>query len=275
VADNAGKRPFFLYVPFNAVHSPYQPPKGGVDAYPDLKGVRRDYAAMLTAVDDANAEVVAAVEKAGVRDNTLFIFSSDNGGPAPGRITDNGPYRGGKGQVYEGGVRVAASVTWDGHIPAGSKSEQPIHAVDWRPTLQKLCGAKPTGDLPMDGLDAWQTISADAKSPHDVILLNTAPAAGAVRAGDWKLVIHRDAPAANPKRARKAKARQQPAGEKTELFNLHDDPYEKTNLAGEHPEKVAELKKRLEEFAEQAVPPKARPMPKDFVSQNVWGEFGG
>ena len=159
VTENAAKKkPFFLYVPFNAVHSPYQPPKNGTDAYPDLKGNRQNYAAMLTATDDAIGEIVAAVDKAGVRDNTLFIFSSDNGGPAPGRITDNGKYRGGKGGLYEGGVRVAAFATWDGHIPAGTTNKEPMHAVDWRPTLDKLCDASQTGDLPVDGKNIWPTL---------------------------------------------------------------------------------------------------------------------
>ncbi len=84
VAETAGKKPFFLYLPFNAVHSPHQVPEKYTAAYPDLKGDRKLYAGMLAAMDEAVGEVVAAVQKAGVRDNTLFVFSSDNGGPAPG-----------------------------------------------------------------------------------------------------------------------------------------------------------------------------------------------
>ncbi len=275
VTDNAGKKPFFLYVPFNAVHSPYEPPKGGVKAYPNLKGQRQKYAAMLTSVDHAINGVVEAVEKAGVRDNTLFIFSSDNGGPSPGRITDNGKYRGGKGGVYEGGVRVAAFATWDRHIAAGSKVTEPIHVVDWRPTLLELCHAKPTGELAMDGRDAWQTIAAGGKSPHDVILLNTAPAVGAIRAGDWKLVVHHEGGGQRGGK-RNAKA-SEPANEQdhAELYNLRDDPYEKSNVADEHPEEVKELQRKLAALAEQAAPPKAKPQPKDYKAPKVWGEFGG
>ena len=269
VQDNAGQKPFFLYVPFNAVHGPYQPPKDGVDAYPNLKGVRQNYAAMLTATDDAIGAIVKAVEDAGMRDNTLFVFSSDNGGPEPGRITDNGPYRGGKGGLYEGGVRVAAFATWDGHIPAGSTVTEPIHIVDWRPTLQKLCGAPASGEASMDGLDVWPTLSAGAASPHDVILLNTTPQVGAVRAGDWKLIMHQNEAhgqqAATGRRGTKS----------MELFNLRDDPYEKSNLAKERPEKVKELRQSLAKFAEEAVPPKAGPEPESFVVPAVWGEVGG
>jgi arylsulfatase A-like enzyme len=269
IAEHAGKKPFFAYVPFNAVHGPYQPPKGGVDAYPNLKGQRRNYAAMLTSVDDAVGRIVEAVEKAGARDNTLLIFSSDNGGPDPGRITDNGDYRGGKGGLYEGGVRVAAFATFKGHIPAGSTIAEPLHAVDWRPTLQKLCSATAESELPMDGLDIWPTLTAGAPSPHDVILLNTTPDVGAVRAGDWKLIAQQAA------RRPRARAGRRQARQEVELFNLKDDPYERSNLADQQPEKVQELLARLNAFAEEAVPPKATPEPKSYDVPKVWGEAGG
>ncbi len=269
VTEHASKKPFFLYVPFNGVHTPHQPPRHGTDAYPNLQGQRQKYAAMLTAVDDAVGQVVAAVEKTGVRKDTLFIFSSDNGGPEPGKVTDNGKFRGGKGSLYEGGVRVAASATWDGHIPAGTTVKEPMHVVDWRPTLQKLCGAHPVGDLPMDGIDIWPTLTKGAKSPHEMILLNTAPQAGAVRSGDWKLIAHHGEP-----RGQKAKARRR-SQDDVQLFNLANDPYEKTDVAADHPERVAQLQKALAEYAKQAVPPKAVPQPKDYKAPPVWGEFGG
>jgi arylsulfatase A-like enzyme len=268
VAENAGSKPFFLYVPFTAVHSPYQPPKNGTDAYPNLKGQRQNYAAMLTAADDAIGDVVSAVEKAGVRDNTLFVFSSDNGGPAPGPITDNGDYRGGKGGLYEGGVRVAAFATWDGRIPAGSNITEPIHVVDWRPTLQKLCGATSNGELPMDGLDIWPTLTTGAASPHEAILLNTTPKVGAVRAGDWKLIVKKHD-------ARGKKTSPQRGKAMVELFDLAKDPYEKVNLAHQRPDKVKELRRILASYAAEAVPPKAGTQPKSFEVPEVWGEAGG
>jgi len=120
VAETAGKKPFFLYVPFNAVHSPHQAPPEYMAPYANLKGERLKYAGMLAAMDEAVGTIVAAVEKAGVLDHTLFIFSSDNGGPQPGQVTDNGKYRAGKGTLYEGGVRVAAFASWKGHIKAGA-----------------------------------------------------------------------------------------------------------------------------------------------------------
>jgi arylsulfatase A-like enzyme len=269
VAETAGKRPFFLYLAFNAVHAPHQVPEEYTRRYAQLEGVRKTYAGMLAAMDEAVGTVVAAVERAGVRQDTLFVFSSDNGGPAPGRVTDNGKNRAGKGTLYEGGVRVAAFATWDGHIPAGSTVTEPIHMVDWYPTLLKLCGASPEQPLPVDGLDVWPTLTRGKPSPHDAILLNTTPRTGAVRAGDWKLVVrHGDDDPDDPRAGE--------VGEQSiELFNLKDDPYELKNLADREPRKVEELRRTLAAYARQAVPPKSRPRPKGFVAPRVWGEAGG
>jgi arylsulfatase A-like enzyme len=270
VSETAGKKPFFLYLPFNAVHSPHQVPEKYTAAYPDLQGNRKLYAGMLTAMDEAVGEVVAAVEKVGVRDKTLFVFSSDNGGPAPGRVTDNGRFRAGKGTLYEGGVRVAAFATWDGKIKPGSVVTEPLHVVDLYPTLLKLAGASPEQKLPLDGKDAWPTIAEGKPSPHADILVNAAPNSGAIRAGNWKLVFHTglgDDPDGGPPKKKKMEAR---AG--VELFDLKADPYETTNLAETRPEKVKELRARYDAYAKEAVPPKARPRPKGFVAPKVWGE---
>ena len=272
VKDNAGKKPFFLYVPFNAVHSPHQTPPEYMKPYEGkLTGERLKYAGMLAAMDEAVGKIVEAVDKAGARKNTLFIFSSDNGGPQPGVVTDNGKYRAGKGTLYEGGVRVAACVAWDGHIKPGSTVTEPMHMVDWYPTLVKLCGGKLDQKLPLDGRDVWPTLTQGKPSPHDAILINTTPNNGAVRAGDWKLVVKNgaDDPDGNPAPKKKKQKDDKPS---VELFNLKDDPYEKTNLAAQNTEKVEELKKVLAGFAKEAVPPKARPKAPDFVTPKVWGE---
>jgi arylsulfatase A-like enzyme len=265
VENTAGKKPFLLYIPFNAVHSPHQVPDKYMEPYSNLKGERRKYAGMLAAMDEAVGQIVAAVEKAGVRGDTLFIFSSDNGGPQPGVVTDNGKFRAGKGTLYEGGVRVAAFATWDGKIKAGTTITEPLHAVDLYPTLLNLTGAMGEQKLQLDGKDAWATIAEGKSSPHAEILINTTPNNGAIRAGDWKLVVNRGKDDPDNPVPKKGK-------EQLELFNLRDDLHEKTNLAGKHPERVTDLRARLEEYAKQAVPPKARPRPKDFVVPKVWGE---
>jgi arylsulfatase A-like enzyme len=267
VAANAGKKPFFLYVPFNAVHAPHQAPKEYLQRYSHLMNPRRQYAAMLAAMDDAVGKIVEAVETAGARQNTLFIFSSDNGGPRPGVVTDNGKFRAGKGTLYEGGVRVAAFAAWEGHIPAGSNVAEPVHIVDWYPTLLRLCGAPADQTQPhLDGLDIWPTITAGKHTPHDAILLNTTPNNGAIRMGQWKLIVRAGEDDADGGPARKR------TGPPIELFDLARDPYETTNVAEKHADKVAQMKARLEAFARQASPPKSKPRAADFVTPAVWGE---
>lgn len=269
IKTQAGQQPFFLYVPFNAVHTPLQAPKKYLDMYPHLNGGRKTYAAMLTAMDDAVGEIVKAVDDAGQRANTLFIFSSDNGGPSPGRITDNGPYREGKGTLYEGGVRVAAFVSWEGKIKAGQTIHEPMHAVDWYPTLAALVASQHDQKNAVDGMDVWPMLTSGAKSPHQSILLNTTPNTGAVRVGDWKLVVKTgvDNPEAESSKKKKN------ALNSVELFNLKNDPYEKMNAAKTHPEKLAELQSILNGYAKQAIAPKAGPLPKNYKAPKIWGEF--
>jgi arylsulfatase A-like enzyme len=165
---------------------------------------------------------------------------------------------------------VPAFATWQGHIKPGSVVQAPLHMVDWYPTLIALAGGSLAQTLPIDGRDAWPAIVEGAPSPHEAILLNATPAMGALRAGDWKLVLNgSDAPG-------EGDAPAQPRGgarASVELFNLAADPYEKENLAATQPERVKELRARYDAFAREAVPPKARPKPADFQSPRVWGEL--
>ena len=141
LAEHDATKPLFLYVPFNAVHAPFQAPDKYTEPYAQFKRPRRTYAGMVAALDEAVGQIIEQLDKKGLRDNTLIIFHSDNGGPAPGVVTSNGPLRAGKATLYEGGVRVAAFAAWPGHIPAGSVVNQPLHVVDWYPTLLGLAGA--------------------------------------------------------------------------------------------------------------------------------------
>jgi arylsulfatase A-like enzyme len=217
---------------------------------------------MLAAMDEAVGQVTAAIDDAGMRTNTLFFFSSDNGGPRPGTVTSNGTLRAGKSTLYEGGVRVAAFATWDGHIKGGSTVNAALHITDWYPTLLKLAGTSLDQKLPIDGRDAWPAITAGAPSPHDEILLNSAPNKGALRVGDWKLVLNGSATddEADDNRATSPNDSKPPVQrantEVVELFNLANDPGEKLNLASDQPEKVKELRARYAALARQAVPPK-------------------
>ena len=272
IAEQDRSRPLFLYVAFNAVHAPHQVPERYKEPYAHLPEPRRTYAGMLSALDEAVGQIVAAVDRKGLRKDTLFLFSSDNGGPQPGIVTSNGPLRGAKATLYEGGVRVPAFVTWEGRVKPGTVVNAPLHMVDWYPTLLTLAGVSPDQSLPLDGRDAWPAITAGAASPHDAILLNATPQAGAIRAGDWKLIVRAPgAPAENDVSEEQGKAATT-TKYKTELYNLATDPYEKHDLASANAGKVAELQSRYDAFARQAVPPKSAPKASDFHSPRVWGE---
>lgn len=242
--------PLFLYLAFTAPHAPYQAPKEYLDRYAHVTDpARRAYAAMITAMDDEIGRVLRALERRGMRDSTLVVFQSDNGGPRSARFTgevdmskstipaDNGPYREGKGTLYEGGTRVLALASWPGRIPAGSIVDQPIHVVDMYPTLAGLAGAPLTRTKPLDGLDVWETVSAGKPSPRDEVVYAIEPFRAAVRKGNWKVIWQATLPS------------------RVELFNLAEDPAEKTNLAGPNPGRVAELQGRIEALAREAVPP--------------------
>ena len=260
VRNQPNYKPLFLYVPFNAVHDPLEVPDKYKESYQQMKEPRRTYAGMLAVLDEMVGKIVAAVDESGKRKNTLFIFASDNGGPRPGKLTSNGPLRGGKFTLYEGGTRTCAFATWDGHIKAGNSVNALSHIVDWYPTLVKLAGGSLKQKLPLDGKDIWPSITQGKKSPHEEILLNAAPGTGAIRVGDWKFVINgqigsndeaEDNDPAKRGRSEKVKARDQ-----IELFNLADDLSEKKNLANSNPQKVKELRARYNVYAAEAVQPK-------------------
>ncbi|HSN55912.1 MAG TPA: sulfatase-like hydrolase/transferase, partial [Candidatus Sulfomarinibacteraceae bacterium] len=242
--------PLFLYLAFTAPHSPYQAPQEYLDRYAEIADPsRRAYAAMVTAMDEQIGRVVEALERRGMREDTIIVFQSDNGGPRDARFTgevdmsksvipaDNGPYRDGKASLYEGGTRVAALANWPGRIPPGSVVDQPLHIVDMYPTLVKLAGGSLDEGKPLDGLDVWPTLSRGAPSPRAEVVYGVEPFRGAVRAGDWKLVWQATLPS------------------RVELYNLEKDPGETTDLAADNPEIVADLKARVEAEARGAVPP--------------------
>ncbi|HEX4824172.1 MAG TPA: arylsulfatase [Candidatus Polarisedimenticolaceae bacterium] len=244
------KTPLFLYLAFTAPHAPYQAPKEYLDRYASVADPSvRAYDAMITAMDDQVGRVLAALEKKKMRENTVVVWQNDNGGPRSAKVTgevdmshatipcDNGPYRDGKGSLYEGGTRVPAVVSWPGHIKAGTVVDGPIHVVDMYPTLGRLAGATLGKNKPLDGLDVWPAIAEGKPSPRTEVVYDVEPFRGAVRQGDWKLVWQTTLPS------------------KVELFDLSKDPGETTDLSASNPEKVAALQKRLEALAKDGVPP--------------------
>jgi arylsulfatase A-like enzyme len=242
--------PLYLYLTFNAPHTPYQAPQEYLDKYKNITDPsRRAYAASITAMDDQIGRVLAALQKKGLRDNTIIFFQSDNGGTRNAMFAgegdmskvvipcDNGPYREGKGMLYEGGTRVPALVNWPGHIKPGTVIDGMMHVVDTYPTLIGLAGAKSDKNKPLDGLDMWPTISEGKPSPRTEVIYNIEPFRAGVREGDWKLIWRTPLP------------------EAVELYNIAQDPSEKNNLAAQNPDQVAVLKKRANELAAVQVKP--------------------
>jgi arylsulfatase A-like enzyme len=250
-AQKPGK-PFYLYLTFNAPHTPYQAPQEYIDRFKDIaEPTRRIYAGMIACLDDNVGKVVAALDKKGLRENTLILFHSDNGGTTnpmfSGQMTDmskiklpcdNGPYRDGKASLYEGGCMVCACANWPGHIKAGTV-DGVIHAVDIYPTFAALAGASTAKCKPLDGLNVWGTIADNKPSPRTEMIYNVEPFRGAVRQGEWKLFYRSLLPSV------------------VELYNLTEDPYEKNNVAAAHPDKVAAMKEKLEAAAKEAAKPLA------------------
>ncbi len=251
--------PLYLYLAFNAPHAPYQAPQEYLDQYKNIADPsRRAYAASITAMDDEVGRVVAALQAKGMRDNTIIVFLSDNGGTRNSMFSgeqdmskvvipcDNGPYREGKGTLYEGGTRVPAFVNWPGHIKPGTVVDGMMHVVDTYPTIVGLAGAK-AGSKPLDGVDMWPTISEGKPSPRTEVIYNIEPFRAGVREGDWKLIWRTPLP------------------QVVELYNIAQDPSEKNNVAAQYPEKVTELQARANELAKIQVKP--------FLLQTVFGTF--
>ena len=266
-------KPFFLYFASLAPHAPFQAPEEYLKRYPDIQDKqRREYCAMISCLDDQVGRLVEALDKKGLRDNTLILFASDNGGATSGMFAQgakskeereheeggiaqnakapasNGELRGGKGSLYEGGVRVPAFANWPGKLKPAVVNT-PMHMVDIMPTLLALAGGKGSPDHPFDGKDIWPVLANGKPSPHDDILINVEAFRGAIRKGDWKLIKIALLPG------------------KTELFNLATDPGEKTNVADQHPDIVADLEARLLAYAKQQKPSmwiKAQP---EFVGE--------
>ncbi len=267
--------PLFLYVAFNAPHTPLQVPESYSALYTHWPERRRLYAGMVTAMDDGIGRIVAALERNGMRENTLIVFCSDNGGPRPGEMADNGPLRAEKGTYYEGGVRVPAIAVWDGKLAAGTSNESLVHIVDWFPTLLGLAGATREQQTRIDGVDLWPTLTEGAAVARDDVLINIGVVGAAIRVGPWKLVVNghvRDGMEGGLINAEREELKRQAlASPVIELFNVIDDPSEKMNLAAARPEIVEKLQRRLDDYAREAVPSKQASPPAGFKAPAVWG----
>jgi arylsulfatase B len=259
--------PLYLYLTFNAPHTPYQAPKEYIDRYRNIEDpTRRTYAAMVACLDDEIGRVVGALDKKKMRDNTLILFHSDNGGTRSAKFAgvmadmskvtlpcDNGPYREGKGTLYEGATRVCALANWPGQIKPQTVDGL-IHAVDIYPTLAALAGASTAKSKPLDGINVWDTIAQGTPSPRSEIVYNVEPFRAAIRQGDWKLVWRTVLPSS------------------VELFNLAQDPSEQHDLATANPEKVAVFQQRLNALAKESAKPLFFVDQFKVIKKNMKGE---
>ena len=230
------------------MHTPWLAPKEDLAPYANLKGRRKDLAGMTAALERVVGQVVAALKAKGILENTLIIFSSDNGGPSWDGVVRNTPLRGGKAQIYEGGMRLCSFVNWPGKIPAGVTNNEPLNLVDWYPTLVKLAGSSVDQKLPVDGLDIWPVLTEGAKSPHqDILLIGSQAGETAIRIGDWKLLVN-PSDTKREKKNSKLEAGVMVNGDRIELYNVVADISEQHNLAAAQPERVQAMLARLKEL---------------------------
>ncbi|MEQ1853407.1 MAG: sulfatase-like hydrolase/transferase [Chthoniobacteraceae bacterium] len=231
--------PFFLYLAYNAVHTPLQAPEKYLSRFSKITDERRrTYAAMTSAMDDGIGQVLAAVKDAGIEKDTMIWFFSDNGGPPPNVApTDNAPLRGHKGSVLEGGIRVPFAVQWRGHLPEGAVYAQPVSSLDVFATAAALAGAQTPPDRKMDSVNILPHLLGEVKTPlHDWLHWRTGGGATwSVRKGPYKLV-HLGAGA-------------------EQLYDLDADIAEAKDLAAEKPDLVEQLRKGHEAWNAELIAP--------------------
>ena len=250
--------PFFLYLAFNAAHTPMEAPEKYLARFPNIADAqRRTYAAMVSAMDDAIGRTLATLRDQKLEEDTLVIFLNDNGGPTMPTTTvngsNNGPLRGSKRQTWEGGIRVAFAMSWKGHLEAGRVYDEPIIQLDVLPTALAAAGVATTGPE-LDGVNLLPFLTGQAQgAPHDALYWRLGGMM-AIRRGDWKLVKTREGPLIDLDPSVLHDLSE--AG----LYNLSEDIGETRNRASERPNKVKELTDLWQQWNAQL----ARPLwPRD------------
>lgn len=233
-------RPFFLYLAYNAVHTPMQATDKYLARFKDIADEqRRTYAAMLSAMDDGIGRTLDALRAQKLEENTLVFFFSDNGGPTMPTTTINGasnaPLRGSKRQTWEGGIRVPFVIRWKALLAEGKVDSRPIIQLDVLPTALAAAGINAPSEWKLDGVNLlpYLTGKMDGR-PHEALYWRLFGHM-AIRKGTWKLVKTMEGPLVDADPATQADL------SSAQLFNLADDVGEKNNLATAHPEKVKEL----------------------------------
>jgi len=241
--DRNAERPFFLYLAYNAVHSPLQ----GADAYmrkfshiDDIH--RRIFAAMLSNLDDSVGTVLQKLRDENLEEDTLIFFISDNGGPTRELTSSNAPLRGEKGQVYEGGIRVPFLLQWKGHLPSSITYDRPVISLDVFATASKV--ARHATPATIDGVDLLPYLTGQKKGPPHESLFWRLGNRTAIRVGDWKLLK-------NPSRGN--------ADDNWELYDLASDTGESQNLAAREPQRLEQLVAAWQQINEEMIAPTWKP----------------
>lgn len=233
--ERSKEKPWFVYVAFNAVHSPLQATAAYEDRFPHIADAKRKiYAGMLAALDDAVGRVLAKVRDIDEENDTLVMFYADNGGPTQQTTSRNDPLRGSKGQLFEGGIRVPFIMQWKGTIPPGLTFTHPVMGFDCHATSLAAAGLAVTEQPPGDGVDLVPFLRGTHAGPPHERLFWRAGDRYAVRAGEWKLVQER--------------------GSAPQLFNLRNDVGERHDLAVEQPARLEELQAAFTAWESEMTP---------------------
>ena len=222
-------RPIFLYVAFNAPHTPLQAPPEYIEPYAGIDNeLRRTYAAMVSSMDAGVGKILTTLEDEGIADNTIVVWASDNGG---GRIVgaSNLPFRGSKGNAFEGGIRVPATIRWPGVLAEGQRFDQMITAQDWFQTLASAVGVEPRNTKAFDGIDMWPALKDRKRIDRPDTIIGAQGNYAVFREG-WKLVEF---------------SRRGTSQAATYLYRIADDPHEERDLIDVKPELAAELTEAL------------------------------
>ena len=233
------KKPFFLFLSYNAPHGPLQATEKYLSRFPKLNGKRKTYAAMVSAVDDGVGQLLDKLDELKLTQNTIIIFLSDNGGPEEKNGSDNGVLHGSKGSSYEGGFRVPFAVQWKGVLPAGKTYHKPVSSLDIMGTITELAGVKEDPKRPLDGVNLIPYLTEiNDGTPHEAIYLRKFDGGiHTVRSGHYKL--HRSK-----------------KNNSVQLYDLDKDIGEAKDIAAQHPEKVKMLEKLRAEWDSELVEPR-------------------
>ena len=235
------EQPFFLFVSFTAPHGPLEPtPEINLRLVSIKNERRRKYAGLVVSMDDNVGKILAALDEVGVAENTLVIFTNDNGGQTQ-TGADNTPLRGRKGQVWEGGIRVPMAMRWPCKITAGTVIDDPVSTLDFAPTVVRNAGSEIDSTWNLDGVDLTDRLTGKS-SQLDArdLYWRTSGSSGpvAMRHGNWKLVFNRGEKDATPL-----------------LFDLAADIGEEQDVAATHPDQLKEMLARLAEWESQLIEP--------------------